>query len=115
MPSLVSPRANRVSDLQETLKRYQQQAAHLADFDFDLLSCTWQNVCGEMKKAEAAASESHGQGHKFHTKAWKALATIGDVISPALEAIPDELSVLRGGIAVIFSVSAQEPLRLITD
>jgi hypothetical protein len=105
---LMSSRANYISDLQETLKQYRSQAT---DLDFDLLSCTWEDVLNEMKKAEAAASESHGRETKFHAKAWKVL----DVMSPALEAIPDELCILHGGIALIFSVSSQKPLRLTTD
>jgi hypothetical protein len=108
----MSPRANHTSEFQETLKRYQNQATGLADFDFDLLSCTWQDVLDEMDKAEAAASESHRRGNEFPARAWRVFETMGDVISPALEAIPDELCVLHGGIAVIFSVSSQESLQL---
>jgi hypothetical protein len=110
----MSPRANHTSEFQETLKQYQNQATGLADFDFDfdLLSCTWQDVLDEMDKAEAAASESHRRGNEFPARAWRLFETMGDVISPALEAIPDELCVLHGGIAVIFSVSSQESLQL---
>jgi hypothetical protein len=67
-----------------------------------------------MEEVEVAASESHRRGNKFPAKAWRMFETMGDVISPALEEIPDELGVLHGGIAVIFSVSSQESLQLTT-
>lgn len=111
----MSSRANNISNLQETLKRYQTQATDLTDFNFDLLSCTWPDVLDEMKRAEAAVLESNGQGKKFPTKAWRLLGRVGNIISPALEAIPDEICLVRGGIALIFSVSSHESLRLATN
>lgn len=93
------------SDLQETLKRHQKQAPELVDFDFDLLSCSWDDVLSELGRAQASVSESDKDGKKFCRRAWRTLGNVGHVVSPGLSAIPDDLSVLHGGLAVIFSVS----------
>lgn len=82
----------------------------MADFDFDLLSCTWEDVISELKKAEAAAFDHHVRGNKFHNKIWRGLGRMGERVGPALDAIPDELCVLHGGIAVIFSIGAYDAL-----
>jgi hypothetical protein len=93
------------SDLEEALKRYQRQAPDQADFDFDLLKCTWHDVLHELERAQAAVSESDNGGKKFHRRAWRALETMEAVLAPGLVAIPNNLCVLQGGLAVIFSVS----------
>jgi hypothetical protein len=93
------------SDLEETLKRYGKQAPDQADFDFDLLKCTWPDVLRELERAQAAVSKSDESGKKIHRRAWRALGTVSDVLAPGLAAIPDKLCVLQGGLAVIFSVS----------
>jgi hypothetical protein len=93
------------SDLEEALKRYQRQAPDQADFDFDLLKCTWHDVLHELERAQAAVSESNNGGKKFHRRAWRALGTMETVLAPGLVAIPNNLCVLQGGLAVIFSVS----------
>jgi hypothetical protein len=93
------------SDLEETLKQYRKQAPGQADFDFDLLKCTWHDVLRELERAQAAVSESNDGGKKIHRQAWRTLGTVGDILAPGLAAIPDKLCVLHGGLAVIFSVS----------
>lgn len=92
------------SGLEETLRQYQSQAPEQPDFDFDLLKCTWHDVLRELERAQAAATESDNQGKKLHRKVWRALGTTGSVLAPGLSAIPDDLCVLHGGLAVIFSV-----------
>ena len=58
------------------------------------------------QKAQAAASESEARGKKPHRKVWRAFGTAGgDTITSGLMALPNELSVLHGGLAVIFCVS----------
>lgn len=87
------------------MKRFQSQAPDEADFDFDPLNCTWHNVLHELERAQVAASESEKRGKKFHRRAWRAMGNIGDILAPGLVAIPNNLCVLQGGLAVIFSVS----------
>lgn len=94
-------------DLEDTLKRYQRQSVNQDDFDFDLMRCTWYDVLRELDRAQTAASESDLRGKKVHRRAWRALGTISGVLSPGLAAIPDNVGVLHGGLAVIFSVSKQ--------
>jgi len=97
-------RLTALSELEETLKRF--QTSHQVDFDFDLLRCTWDDVLRELDKAQAAVSESEAREKKPHRKAWRALGTTGgDIISSGLVALPDELGVLHGGLAIIFCVS----------
>jgi hypothetical protein len=93
------------SDLEEILRQYQIQDPDQADFDFDLLKCTWHDVLRELQRAQTAVSESDDRGKKIHRRAWRALGTASDVLAPGLAAIPDKLCVLHGGLAVIFSVS----------
>lgn len=87
--------------------RFQKQVPDQADFNFDLLKCTWNDVLQELEKAHAAVFEDEKRGKKWHRKAWRALGTTGDVFAPGLVAIPNNmpLCVLQGGLAVIFSVS----------
>jgi hypothetical protein len=94
------------SDLEETLKRYRTTTSNQADFDFDPLQCTWKDVLRELERAKAAASESEARGKKINQRVWRAIGTKGaDIFVPALAAIPDKLCILKGGLAVIFSVS----------
>ncbi len=59
-----------------------------------------------MERAQAVASEGETRGKKFHQKVWRELGTIGgDMVPPELVALPDEVHVLHGGLAVVFSVS----------
>lgn len=93
------------SDLEQTLKRYQSLAPNdQVDFDFDLLRCTWHDVLRELERAQAAVLESDGRGKRFHRRVWRGLGSTGPVIAPGLAAIPDNLCVLHGGLAVVFSV-----------
>ena len=45
------------------------------------------------------------RGKKWHHKAWRGLGATAGVFAPGLSIFPDELHVLHGGLAVIFSVS----------
>jgi len=96
------------SDLGETLSRYQAAATSQHsefELDFDPLRCTWDDVLRELERAKAATSESEDRGKRLHKRAWRAMGTTGaDIFLPALAAIPDNLCVLQGGLAVIFTV-----------
>ena len=72
--------------------------------DFDPESCTWQDVLEQLARAQDAALQSEKQGEKWHHKMWRGVGSYGGVVSPALSAFPDELSVLHGGLAVVLSV-----------
>jgi hypothetical protein len=89
------------------LKQFQIEVPDQADFNFDLLKCTWKDVLQELEKAQAAKFEDEKRGKKLHQKAWRGLGTVGDIFAPGLVGIPNNmpLCVLQGGLAVIFSVS----------
>jgi hypothetical protein len=91
------------SDLEEALKRYKTATFLQSEADFDPLQCTWADVIREL---EAAVSESEARGKKFHLRVWRSFGTTGaDIFIPGLAAIPNQLCILQGGLAVIFSVS----------
>lgn len=93
-----------VSDLRETLECHQEKAGKYVDFIPDLTKCTWDNVILELRKAQEKAAESEMRGRNGIKRAWRVLGTAATVLAPGLAAIPDELHLLHGGLAVIFSV-----------
>ncbi|KAE9373805.1 hypothetical protein N431DRAFT_407513 [Stipitochalara longipes BDJ] len=119
--AISEPQSKEISDLEETLKRYQRQAPDQVDFDFDLLRCTWDDVLHELERAQAAVSERDNRGENFYRKAWRALGTVETVLAPRLTTIPDNLNVLQGGLVAIFrlarhrSQNRQKILRVFED
>ncbi len=93
-----------VRNLRETLQRHHQNAGKYVDFTDDLNTCTWDVVRDELRKAQAAAVENERRGKTPVRKAWRILGTTS-LLAPGQSALPNELSVLNGGLAVIFSVS----------
>jgi hypothetical protein len=93
-----------VRDLRETLECHQQKARKYVDFTHDLNSCTWDHVHEELRKAQAKADESEKRGKNPVRKTWRTIGAVSSVLAPGLVAIPDNLCVLNGGLAVIFSV-----------
>lgn len=94
-----------VVDLQEALQNHQHFASKYVDFTSDVTQCSWDHVHEELRKAQDAAIRSEERGRKFMKRAWRKIASTSSVLMPGLAAIPDELCVLNGGLAVIFSVS----------
>jgi hypothetical protein len=71
---------------------------------FNPVDCSWKGVFNQLGEAEEAAI-AHEQGDKrFSRGSRRKLNTISKAIMPLLEAIPKELSILRGGLAVVFYV-----------
>lgn len=103
----------RSSELEEILRRFKSTASLQSDLDFDVLQCTWNDVLRELERAQDAAAESESSGKKLHRKVWRGLGTTGaDIFGPGLAALPDELGVLHGGLALIFTVSLAQNLIL---
>ncbi|KAK3312951.1 hypothetical protein B0H66DRAFT_569238 [Apodospora peruviana] len=94
-----------VRDLRETLQCQHEKAARYVDFTNDLTKCTWEDVHRELKRAQAAMAESERRGKNPIRRAWRAVGTISEIIAPGLSAIPDDLCVLHGGLALIFSLA----------
>jgi hypothetical protein len=93
-----------VCNLRETLECHHQRGGKYADFTTDLSKCTWEDVHRELRKAQAAAVESERRGMNIVRRAWRFMGATSSVLAPGLAAIPDNLSVLHGGLALLFSV-----------
>ncbi len=106
-PDLDPQQIEQIADLKDTLECHQQVGRKYVDFAEDLLRCTWEDVHAELHKAKAAQVESERRGKNPARRLWRTLGTTGSILAPGLSAIPDELCVLHGGLAVIFSVSLE--------
>jgi hypothetical protein len=71
---------------------------------FDPVDCSWRDVLKELEKAEQAAGTSEQGDRKFLTNNRRKLSSMSKSIMPLLDAIPKELWILRGGLAIIFHV-----------
>jgi hypothetical protein len=100
-----------VVDVKETLECYQQRAGRLVDFTNDLAACRWDDVLEQLGKAQEAAEKSNRMGKNPVKRAWRAVGKASTILEPGLDAIPDDLCVLHGGLAVIFSVSPSSSTR----
>jgi membrane protein YqaA with SNARE-associated domain len=58
----------------------------------------------ELRKAQQAAIRSEERGKNLIKKVWRKIGVTSSVLAPGLAAIPDNLCILNGGLAVIFSV-----------
>jgi hypothetical protein len=100
------PDEQHIAVLKKTLECHQQVGRKYVDFIDDLLTCTWEDVHRELHKAKQAHVLSERRGSRNPIRCfWRALGTSGSILAPGLSAIPDELCVLHGGLAVVFSVS----------
>jgi hypothetical protein len=81
---------------------------------FNPVDCSWRDVLKELDKAEDAAATSEQGDKKFLTHSRRKLNTMSKSIMPLLDAIPKELWILRGGLAIIFHVCiALKPLHFL--
>ena len=92
-----------VRDLRETQACLQQKASKYVDFD--LTSCTWKQVHEQLRKAQEKAEESEKLAKNPVRRVVRKVAVMSSVLAPGIAALPDELCVLNGGLAAVFSVS----------
>ena len=71
---------------------------------FNPVDCSWADVLKELEKAEDAAVASEQGDKRFLIKNRRKWSTMSKSIVPLLNAIPDELCVLHGGLAIVFHV-----------
>ncbi|KAK0713760.1 hypothetical protein B0T26DRAFT_678051 [Lasiosphaeria miniovina] len=93
-----------ISDLRATLEQHHRVAAKYIDFTPDLNQCTWDDVHEELRKAQSRALENEKKRNPLR-KAWRALGSTSSILAPGLDALPDELCVLHGALALIFSLA----------
>lgn len=60
-----------------------------------------------LQELEKAKAYSDTKGNNIVRKVWRGLETAATVLAPGLDALPDEVCILKGGLAVIFSVSTK--------
>ncbi|KAM7213570.1 hypothetical protein V8F06_011067 [Rhypophila decipiens] len=99
-----------IRDLRETLLYQQQRAKKYVDFTSDLTTCSWDQVHQELKKAQAAALETERRGRNPIRKAFRAIGNTSSVLAPGLSALPDDLCILHGALALIFSLARHSEL-----
>ncbi|KAK4210103.1 hypothetical protein QBC37DRAFT_429270 [Rhypophila decipiens] len=87
--------------LQETIDKVKENEKSLP-LDFDVRNCTWETVLAELERAQ---EDDEKRGKKWHHKAWRITGSAVPLFGPGLSAFPDELCVLHGGLAVIFSIA----------
>jgi hypothetical protein len=71
---------------------------------FNPVHCSWADVLKELKNAVDAAVASGEGDRKFLTSRRRKLSIMSKSFEPLITAIPDELSILAGGLAIIFHV-----------
>lgn len=71
---------------------------------FNPVACSWKDVFNQLGEAEEAAVACEQGDKRFLRGSRRKLNTISKAILPLLDAIPKELSILRGGLAVVFYV-----------
>jgi hypothetical protein len=87
----------------EALEQYRQIEGH--NLHFNPTKCTWAEVVEELNKAHLAAYSREQRDKTFRGRVGKSFKTASKIIQPAVEALPDELGILHGGLAVVFNVS----------
>lgn len=87
----------------EALEQYRVIDGH--NLDFDPSRCSWPEVVKELNKAHHAAYMRAQDDKKLHSKVGNFLTNATKILQPGLAAIPDELCVLHGGLAIMFNVS----------
>lgn len=87
----------------EALERYRGIEGH--NLHFNPTKCTWAEVVEELNKAHLATYNREQRDKTFHAKVWKTFTNASKIIQPAVVALPDELCILHGGLAVVFNVS----------
>lgn len=97
-------KANIGSELRETLEGVERQAPQLLSAGLNIKDCSWQDVLVQFQRAQDAANDSERKGKKFHHRIFREIGASAAVAIPAMDAFPDDLAILHGALAVIFSV-----------
>ncbi len=86
-------------------KQYLDQAGREVDVDFDVRDCNWSHVIELLQRADDAVAKRVERDKAFLSKGGRVLTDISGVLQSVLEALPDELCVLNGGLSLLFHVS----------
>jgi hypothetical protein len=58
-----------------------------------------------LNKAHLAIHDCEQRDKTLHARAWKKVSNASKIIQPAVAALPGELCILHGGLAIIFNAS----------
>ncbi|KAH8655728.1 hypothetical protein BX600DRAFT_515436 [Xylariales sp. PMI_506] len=75
---------------------------------FDPTKCSWAQVVEQLEKAHETADAHEGHDKTRRGKTARFLNNVSRVLRPALDALPDELSLLKGGLAIIFYLAQRQ-------
>ena len=87
----------------EALEQYRRIEGH--NLHFNPTKCTWAEVVEELNKAHLAIYNREQRDKTFHARVRKTFTNASKIIQPAVAALPDELCILHGGLAIVFNVS----------
>jgi hypothetical protein len=71
---------------------------------FDPLTCSWSDVLEQLRKACEATAKADAADAKFRRRSQRTFSNASKYLGPGLDAIPDFLGPLRGGLGMIFHV-----------
>ena len=95
-----------ISDLRSTLQCVQREFRIYTNFVDDVTACTWVEVLEQLNKAVAAARQlEDSRDRKPLRRVVRKIGGLSSILKPGVAALPDHLSLLQGGLAVVFSVS----------
>ena len=74
-------------------------------FDQDVNGCEWSHALEKLQAANEAVASRMERDKTFLSKGAHVLTTMSNMLQPGLQAIPDELCILHGGLALLFHAS----------
>jgi hypothetical protein len=87
----------------EALEEYGRIDGH--NLDFNPAKCTWKEVIEELNLAHLAAYSCERRENTFYGKTRHVVNNTIQIVEPALDALPDHLCILQGGLAIVFNAS----------
>lgn len=73
--------------------------------DFDVKNCEWAKVIAKLMEAKSAVSQRLERDKTWLSKGGVVLTKMSAMFQPALQAIPDELCILHGGLALVLHLA----------
>lgn len=85
---------------------YLEGASREIDVGFDVMDCEWSDVIEKLQNANDAVAKRMERDKSFLSKGGKVLTDISNMLQPAVQALPDQLCILNGGLSLLFHVRA---------
>ncbi|KAK0727450.1 hypothetical protein B0T26DRAFT_137102 [Lasiosphaeria miniovina] len=104
--SLQQP-GDRRQDFMTALNKYSRDLDQLSrepEINFDVRNCEWSDVLKKLQDADDAVAKRMERDKTLWVKGRMVLTNMSNLFEPVLQAIPDELSFLHGGLALVLHV-----------